>query len=116
MINFRKAKIVAKIADNRCEVPFLKSLFEAGADVAWLNTAHQDESATIDVVNKVRSVSTLIPIMIETKGPEIRTKDITTPIPVSTGSIITLTGDVSQVGENIVHVTYPKFHKEIGVG
>ncbi len=116
MINSRKAKIVAKIADNKSEVPFLKTLFEAGADVAWLNTAHQDEPSTLEVVNKIRSVSTLIPIMIDTKGPEIRTKDIAAPIPVSAGSKLILTGDLSYVGENVVHVTYENFHNEVPVG
>ncbi len=116
MINFRKAKIVAKIADNRSEVPFLKSLFEAGADVAWLNTAHQGEAETIEVVKKIRSLNTLIPIMIDTKGPEIRTKDIATPVPVQAGTKLILTGDDSLVGNNVVHVSYANFHNEVPVG
>ncbi len=116
MINLRKAKIVAKIADNKSELPFLTSLFEAGADVAWLNTAHQGEPETIEVVNKIRSLTTRIPIMIDTKGPEIRTKDIAAPIPVQAGTKLILTGDASLAGENVVHVTYANFHNEVPVG
>jgi pyruvate kinase len=112
----RKTKILVKIADNRAEVPFLKSLFDAGGNVAWLNTAHQDEAATLKVMENIRAVSTLIPIAIDTKGPEVRTKDVTTPFEVKKGDHIIFTGDASCKGENVVLVTYPNFHKEVPVG
>ncbi len=112
----RKTKILAKIADNRCEVDFLKSIFDAGADVAWLNTAHQDEVATLPVINNIRQVSKYIPIAIDTKGPEVRTKDVGAPIEVNKGDHIIFTGDATLTGEKVVHVTYPHFHKEIPVG
>jgi pyruvate kinase len=112
----RKSKIVAKIADNRSEVFFLKSIFDAGADVAWLNTAHQDEEATIEVVNKIRSVNTNIPILIDTKGPEVRTKNVETPFEVKAEDYVTFTGDQSVTGHNVVQVTYANFHNEVPVG
>ena len=112
----RKAKIVAKIADNKSEVEFLKTIFESGADVAWLNTAHQDESSTLEVINRIRQVSSAIPIMIDTKGPEVRTKNVEEPIPVKAGDIVSFTGDLSFVGHNVIHVTYPKFHLEVPIG
>lgn len=112
----KKAKILAKIADNRCEPAFLSSLFEAGADVAWLNTAHQDEPSTLEVIKRIRAITQEIPIMIDTKGPEVRTKDIVTPIEVKAGDSLIFTGDLSYVGPNVVHVTYENFHNEIPVG
>jgi len=84
----RKSKIVAKIADNKSEVPFLKMVIDAGVDVLWLNTAHQDEPEALELVKRIRSVSTRHPIMIDTKGPEIRTKNIETPFEVQTGDEI----------------------------
>lgn len=113
---FRKAKIVAKIADNKFEIPFITSLFEAGADVAWLNTAHQDEPSTRTVIEAIRKVSTRIPIMIDTKGPEIRTKNVEKHLEVIPGDSLVLTGDASLVGHVIVHVTYPNFHNEVPIG
>jgi pyruvate kinase len=112
----RKSKIVAKIADNKSEVPFLKMIIEAGADVLWLNTAHQDEAGTLEVVKRIRSVSTRHPIMIDTKGPEIRTKNVETPFQVKTGDIITFTGDLTFTGQNVVQVSYPNFHNEVPLG
>jgi pyruvate kinase len=115
-MNERRSKIVAKIADNRSEVPFLKGLFDAGADVAWLNTAHQDEEGTLGVIERIRMVNTRMPIMIDTKGPEVRTKNVLEPIAVKAGDHITFTGDLTVTGQNVVHVTYPNFHNEIPVG
>ena len=114
--NNRKSKIVVKIADNRAEPFFLKSLFDAGADVAWLNTAHQDEEATIEVVNKIRAINMNIPILIDTKGPEVRTKNVEAPFEVKAEDYVTFTGDPSVTGHNVVLVTYENFHNEVPVG
>jgi pyruvate kinase len=116
MINSRKAKIVAKIADNNSEPAFLQSLFDAGADVAWLNTAHQDEEGSLEVMRRIRATSTRIPIMIDTKGPEVRTKNVETPHEVKAGDHIILSGDLSYTGPGIIHVTYDNFHNEVPVG
>lgn len=112
----RKSKIVAKIADNKSEVPFLKMVIDAGVDVLWLNTAHQDEPEALELVKRIRSVSTRHPIMIDTKGPEIRTKNIEVPFEVKTGDEIIFTGDPSYTGKNVVQVSYPNFHNEVPVG
>ncbi len=112
----KKTKILVKIADNKSEIPFIKSLFDAGGNVAWLNTAHQDEEATIKVVNNIRAVNPLIPIAIDTKGPEVRTKNVEVPFEVKKGDHITFTGDASVKGKNVVLVTYPNFHNEVPVG
>ena len=39
----KRTKIVATISDKRCEVVFLRELFEAGMNVVRLNTAHMME-------------------------------------------------------------------------
>ena len=36
----KKTKIVASISDLRCEVDFIRELFEAGMNVVRMNTAH----------------------------------------------------------------------------
>jgi pyruvate kinase len=118
-MNERKTKIVAKIADNRCAPEFLRSLLAAGADVFWLNTAHQGEAETIEVIKSIRSVSATVPIMIDTKGPEVRTKEVAAPIEVKPGDHVIFTGDASfkgKPGEKVVLVSYPNFHKEVGMG
>ena len=112
----KKTKILVKIADNKAEPAFIKSLFDAGGNVAWLNTAHQDEEATLKVVNNIRSVNPLIAIAIDTKGPEIRTRNVEVPIEVKKGDHLILTGDHSVKGKDVVHVSYLNFHNEMPVG
>jgi pyruvate kinase len=116
MNKIKKTKILAKIADNRSDAQFIKNLFAAGADVAWLNTAHQDEPVTLEVMERIKSITSEIPIMIDTKGPEIRTKNIATPIEVKAGDYLIYTGDLTYTGPNIVQVSYPNFHNEVSVG
>lgn len=69
----RRTKIVATISDRRCEVAFLKELYEAGMNVVRINTAHVTPESALKVVENVRQVSDKIAILIDTKGPEIRT-------------------------------------------
>ncbi|MDX9942211.1 MAG: pyruvate kinase [Bacteroidales bacterium] len=66
-------KIVATISDKRCDPEFLKQLHEAGMDVVRINTAHQTPEQALGLIENVRKVSGRIPLMLDTKGPEIRT-------------------------------------------
>ena len=69
----KHTKIVATISDRRCDVEFIRSLYKAGMNVVRLNTAHMDEEGLNRVVMNTRMVSGRIGILIDTKGPEIRT-------------------------------------------
>ena len=69
----RQTKIVATISDQRCDVPFIESLYKAGMNVARINTAHITLEGAINLIKNIRTVSKSIAIMIDTKGPEIRT-------------------------------------------
>lgn len=68
----KKTKIVATISDRCCEVEFIQSLFDAGMNAVRINSAHVTTESATRVVENVRKVSEQLPIMIDTKGPEIR--------------------------------------------
>ena len=89
----KKTKIVATISDKRCEVEFLEKLYRAGMNVVRLNTAHQDMEQALKVVENVRKVSDNIAILIDTKGPEVRTMLMDEPMHVDRGETVYLTGD-----------------------
>ena len=76
----KHTKIVATISDQRCEVDFIRSLYEAGMNVVRLNTAHMSEEGLQRVVSNTRMVSGRIGILIDTKGPEIRTTTLAAPM------------------------------------
>ena len=117
-INFRKTKILGKIADNKSDADFLKSVFDAGLDIAWLNTAHQGEEDAEHLIARIKSVSPQVAIMIDTKGPEVRTKNVEEPFSVKRGDTIYLSGNLEHHNEGVhmVHVDYPNFHNEVPVG
>ena len=72
----KKTKIVATISDRQCDIPFLTALFQAGMDVVRINTAHQSPEGSEKVIRNVRAVSDHIAVMVDTKGPEIRTTGV----------------------------------------
>ena len=86
-------KIVATISDLNCSPDFIRSLYEAGMSAVRLNTAHQDHAGTLKVVESVRQVSQTIPIILDTKGPELRTTKTEADILVKTGDSITVIGE-----------------------
>ena len=69
----KKTKIVCTISDINCDVDFLKDLYDRGMNVVRMNTAHANDEGIHNLIANVRKVSKMIPILIDTKGPEIRT-------------------------------------------
>lgn len=66
-------KIVATISDKRCEVDFIRQLYQEGMNVVRMNSAHLQREGFLRIINNVREVSHRIAILIDTKGPEVRT-------------------------------------------
>ena len=112
----KRTKIVATISDKRCEIGFLRVLYEAGMNVVRLNTAHQTLDEAMKVVRNVRAVSDQIALLIDTKGPEVRTCDIVVPVRVEKGEIIFMTGDRTLVAEKLIHVSYEHFVRDVQIG
>lgn len=111
----KHTKIVATISDLRCEPEFVKALYQAGMNVARMNTAHITEETALQMVNNIRSVSESIAILVDTKGPEIRTTNVGNPIEVAEGDLIEVSGikRESTKGRKTLTVSYSKFHTEI---
>ena len=112
----KRTKIVATISDKRCEIGFLRELYEAGMNVVRLNTAHQTLDEAMKVVRNVRAVSDQIALLIDTKGLEVRTCDIVVPVRVEKGEIIFMTGDRTLVAEKLIHVSYEHFVRDVQIG
>ena len=112
----KRTKIVATISDKRCEIGFLRELYEAGMNVVRLNTAHQTLDEAMKVVRNVRAVSDQIALLIDTKGPEVRTCDIVVPVRVGKGELIFMTGDRTLVAEKLIHVSYEHFVRDVQIG
>ena len=88
----KRTKIVATISSLNCTPEFLGKLYEAGMDVARLNTAHMSLEEAAKTVSNIRAVSDKIAIMIDTKGPEVRTAVVEPPLELHSGDRISISG------------------------
>ncbi len=126
----KKTKIVATVSDKGCDVQFIKDLYKNGLDVVRLNTAHQELADAKKVIDLVRQVSPRIAIMVDTKGPEVRTgvtdcvlnpeeKDpnkIQNGIRVKAGDKVHFRGAPGEkFDDSEVTVSYPYFTEEVPV-
>ncbi len=110
-------KIVATISDRKCDPDFIQALFEDGMDVVRVNTAHQKPEKTLRIVKSVKNVSKRIAVMVDTKGPEIRTNDSGEEISVEKGQEVRMTGHANRPsGKGCVYVNYPGFADHLEEG
>ena len=113
-MNRKRTKIVATISDKHCEPEFIKELHDAGMDVIRINSAHLSIEGALHIIKNVREVSDKIAILIDTKGPEIRTTVCDNPIHLKKGNRINIIGDPEKksTGEAI-YVSYRTFSSDI---
>lgn len=116
MKRIKHTKIVATISDKNCSPEFISSLWEAGMNVVRINTAHQTTESAMVIINTVRGISDEIAILVDTKGPEIRTRNITEPIRITRGESIIITGKDEPSREGFLSLDYPFFSRDIPVG
>ena len=113
----KQTKIVASISDRRCDQDFIRSLFEAGMNVVRMNTAHADEQGIKTIINNVRSVSNHIGILIDTKGPEVRTTGCDQPIAYKTGDVVKIFGRPEMdTTHDIINLSYADFAADVHEG
>ena len=113
----KQTKIVASVSDRRCGVDFIRQLYNAGVNVVRMNTAHATEEGLKKIIRNVREVSRHIGILIDTKGPEVRTTGCEAPIEYKTGDVVKLFGrpDVDST-HDIVNLSYENFAADIQEG
>ncbi len=121
---FRRTKIIFTLGPATESEEMLEKLIVGGADIARLNMAHGKHEWCRAVIRRIRAVSARvgreIGIMMDIKGPEIRTGDVASPIELKVGEIFDFTvkpGD-RDGGEEIrsVNVNYQDLVNDIKVG
>lgn len=113
----KRTKIVATISDKNCEPDFLRKLHEAGMDVVRINSAHLSPEGVIKIVENTRSISDKIAILLDTKGPEIRTTICDEPIRFLKGQKIKIAGngDAKTTG-SVINVNYGDIARQVPSG
>ncbi|NOR88443.1 MAG: pyruvate kinase [Bacteroidales bacterium] len=110
----KKTKIVATISDLKCDVDFLKKLYDHGMNVVRINTAHASFEGAKKVIKNVRQVSEKIALLVDTKGPEIRTRPLEEGIRVVTGELVKLGGSRDGISsKDLILVNYDQFVQDV---
>jgi pyruvate kinase len=121
----RRTKIIFTLGPATDSESALESIIRAGADVARLNMAHASHDWTRTVIARIRAVSERvgrdIAIMMDIKGPEIRTGDLSAPIELKAGEVFDFTVKPGADRENAeeirsVDVNYRDLVNDIKVG
>lgn len=113
----KQTKIVCSISDRRCDVDFIRGLFNAGMNVVRMNTAHATPDGIRSIIRNTRAVSPHIGILIDTKGPEVRTTDVESPIEYKTGDVVRIFGRPEMnTTHDIINVSFSDFAKDVKVG
>lgn len=112
-------KIVATVSDKRCETEFIRSLAEAGVNVVRMNSAHLDYEGFKKIVENTRAADESLAIMMDTKGPEIRTAPTLTgePIVFKAGEKVKIMGDASSSStKEVISLNYPSISEVLKAG
>ena len=117
----RKTKIVCTIGPTSNSRESLFALADAGMNVARLNMSHGDHASHRAVVDLVKEYNALgrgcLAIMLDTKGPEVRSGDLVAPIDMREGDRYTFTIDEGANGAGgRISVNYDGFIDDVSVG
>ncbi|KAL9419442.1 hypothetical protein AB3S75_037248 [Citrus x aurantiifolia] len=117
----RKTKIVCTIGPSTSSREMIWKLAEEGMNVARLNMSHGDHAShqkTIDLVKEYNSQfkDKAVAIMLDTKGPEVRSGDVPQPIILKEGQEFNFTIKRGVSTEDTVSVNYDDFVNDVEVG
>jgi len=117
----RKTKILATLGPATSNVETIKQMINNGMDAARVNFSHGTYESHTKIINMLKQareeLNKPIPIVLDTKGPEIRIKSFDADkIYLEQGAEFTLTTKDVIGTHEIVSVTYKNLPKDLSVG
>ncbi|KAL2527379.1 Plastidial pyruvate kinase 2 [Abeliophyllum distichum] len=117
----RKTKIVCTIGPSTNTREMIWKLAESGMNVARMNMSHGDHASHQKVIDLVKEYNAqakdnVIAIMLDTKGPEVRSGDLPQPIMLESGQEFTFTIRRGVGTPDCVSVNYDDFVNDVEVG
>ena len=118
----KHTKIVATVGPACSAFESLKILAEKGANIFRLNFSHGTHEAHGEVIKRLRRLNQKrtenVAILLDTKGPEIRTGDRQQPLVLEKNQTIILTTDFSAAAKKAgkIPVNYDAFIHDVEVG
>lgn len=116
MKNIPATTICATLTVNRSEIDFIKKMYDNGMRMVRLNCAYLSVKDAAKILENIRKVSDKISVLIDTKGPDIRTTDVKSTFSVEEGRIIKIKADLKKTtSKDCIYVNYPHFVNEISI-
>ena len=118
----RKTKIICTLGPAVDDVSMLRKLILNGMNCARINFSHgthEEQKIRMDKIKMLRKeLGIPLPILLDTKGPEIRLRDFENgSINVKEGDIFTFSSDYDLIGnDKVVGLTYPDLAKYVKPG
>ncbi len=123
--SINKTKIIFTIGPATQDEETLEKLIHAGVDICRINMAHADHEWSRTIIRRVRKVCEQvgrhIAVLMDVKGPEIRTGDVPEVFELEKDEVFDFTygegmGGTTDDGVRRVDVNYPGFSKDINEG
>lgn len=115
-----KTKIVATLGPNSTTVEAVLEFIKAGMNVARINLSHGDRESHLHLINIVKEArkraGTGTAILLDTKGPEIRVRDLEHPIDLIEGEELVISYEAGTHDKPIVGINYADFAKDVHPG
>jgi pyruvate kinase len=117
---YRHTKIIATVGPATESRERLTQLIVSGVDVIRLNMAHGSGEWVASLMKRIREVSTElhrhVAVMMDVKGPEIRTGVVAEPIELTVGDLFEFYTHGPSDGVRGVNVNYPGLPGDVNVG
>ncbi len=121
--HFRQTKIIFTIGPATQDVETLENLISEGVHVCRFNMAHASVEWVKKTVANIREArqkaGRSVALLMDVKGPEIRTGDLPAPLMLSKGDVVDFilaSGQAAEPGIPQVSVNYPKLITDLKVG
>lgn len=118
----KRTKIICTLGPASSKKTVLKAMMRAGMDIARFNFSHgshEEHRGRVDMIKNLREELNIpVAMLLDTKGPEIRTKLLKNhkKVMLETGSEFTLTTGDIEGDETRVAITYENLHKDVKKG
>lgn len=91
---FNHTKIVVTMGPACWSQEGIRDLWDAGADVFRINMSHSNPEQALPIIQRIRAVSDQAAVLVDTRGPELRTTDVAEDFDLLEGARISIVAGV----------------------
>ena len=119
--SLKKTKVICTVGPASSSEEVLTQMVKAGMNVMRLNFSHGDHAGHLEKINTLRkineSLNTNVAILLDTKGPEIRTGDFENGIAeLQKGQKVTIVQEDVLGNSDRFSISYKQLYRDVAVG